>query len=373
MDCSAYLRDLNVGQRAAVEYGVGGSAGREISGPLLVIAGAGTGKTNTLAHRVAHLILGGALPERILLLTFTRRAAAEMTARAQRILTAARAAANGRRAASGGEIAWSGTFHAIGNRLLREHADSIGLDASFTVLDRSDSADLLNLVRNDLGLAKKSSRFPRKEICLAIYSHTVNAQCALSDTLGSAFPWCADWGAELKELFRGYVEAKQRDNVLDYDDLLLYWAHMMEEPALAGLVGERFDHVLVDEYQDPSWPAPSSRAAGAVLPQPSTSERRQPRSGGAHPFHPGCDSSALPAACGRPRPTCVAAISTGCTGERSGQDAGALEVADRPGDTGRHRSGPYRWQLLGLLASAFASFVCRSTIRPVRATFCKWP
>lgn len=250
MDCPAHLRDLNVGQRAAVEYGVGGSTESEISGPLLVIAGAGTGKTNTLAHRVAHLILGGVSPERILLLTFTRRAAAEMTARAQRILTAARAAANGRRAAPGGEIAWSGTFHAIGNRLLREHADSIGLDASFTVLDRSDAADLLNLVRNDLGLAKKSSRFPRKETCLAIYSHTVNAQCTLSGTLESAFPWCADWGSELKELFRGYVEAKQRDNVLDYDDLLLYWAHMMEEPTLARLVGERFDHVLVDEYQD---------------------------------------------------------------------------------------------------------------------------
>jgi DNA helicase-2/ATP-dependent DNA helicase PcrA len=244
MDCPPYLRDLNLVQRAAVRYGVSDIA------PLLVIAGAGTGKTNTLAHRVAHLILTGTLPERILLLTFTRRAAAEMTSRAQRILAAARATSKPRASGPSGEIAWSGTFHAIGSRLLREYADSIGLDPSFTVLDRADSADRLNLVRNDLGLAKKESRFPRKATCLAIYSHTVNACCALTDTLESAFPWCAEWGAELKELFRGYVEAKQSDNVLDYDDLLLYWAQMMDEPALARFVGERFDHVLVDEYQD---------------------------------------------------------------------------------------------------------------------------
>ena len=250
MDCPAHLRDLNLRQRAAVEYGVSDAAGAEISGPLLVIAGAGTGKTNTLAHRVAHLILAGTAPERILLLTFTRRAAAEMSGRAQRILAAARAATKPTAAAPIDDISWSGTFHAIGNRLLREHAHSIGLDPSFTVLDRADSADLLNLVRSDLGLAKETARFPRKETCLAIYSHTVNAQWPLSDTLASAFPWCAEWEVELKELFGGYVEAKQRDNVLDYDDLLLYWAHMMGEPALAGLVGERFDHVLVDEYQD---------------------------------------------------------------------------------------------------------------------------
>jgi DNA helicase-2/ATP-dependent DNA helicase PcrA len=242
------LRHLNDAQRAAVEYGA--SAGeREQPGPLLVIAGAGTGKTNTLVHRVANLILNGTPPERILLLTFTRRAASEMTGRAQRILAEARAAASAK-AAPGGGISWSGTFHAIGNRLLREYADGIGLDASFTVLDRSDAADLMNLVRTDLALAKQSSRFPRKDTCLAIYSHTVNAQCLLSETLESAFPWCAQWEAELKGLFGAYVEAKQRDNVLDYDDLLLYWAHMMAEPALASQLGERFDHVLVDEYQD---------------------------------------------------------------------------------------------------------------------------
>jgi DNA helicase-2/ATP-dependent DNA helicase PcrA len=168
MDCPAYLHDLNFAQRAAVEYGASDVAGARIVGPLLVIAGAGTGKTNTLAHRVAHLILTGTLPERILLLTFTRRAAAEMTSRAQRILNAARATSKQKALAPGGEIAWSGTFHAIGSRLLREYGDNIGLNPSFTVLDRADSADRLNLVRNEQGLAKKASRFPRKQTCLAI-------------------------------------------------------------------------------------------------------------------------------------------------------------------------------------------------------------
>jgi DNA helicase-2/ATP-dependent DNA helicase PcrA len=173
-----------------------------------------------------------------------------MTRRAERILAEARGMATPGAFGPSGEIAWSGTFHAIGNRLLREYADSIGLDPSFTVLDRADSEDRLNLVRSDLGLAKKQARFPRKQTSLAIYSHTVNACCPLTDTLESAFPWCAEWEAELKGLFRAYVEAKQRDNVLDYDDLLLFWAHMMDVPALARLVGERFDHILVDEYQD---------------------------------------------------------------------------------------------------------------------------
>jgi DNA helicase-2/ATP-dependent DNA helicase PcrA len=250
MDCPTYLRDLNVAQRAAVEYGLSDAGAIGFVGPLLVIAGAGTGKTNTLAHRVAHLIVMGTLPERILLLTFTRRAAEEMIRRAQRILAATLAKSKPKAAGTVGEIAWSGTFHAIGNRLLREHAERVGLDPSFTVLDRTDSEDRLNLVRNDLSLAKKEARFPRKHTCIAIYSQTVNACRPLADVLKNAFPWCAEWEAELKELFRGYVEAKQHDNVLDYDDLLLYWAHMMAEPALARLVAERFDHVLVDEYQD---------------------------------------------------------------------------------------------------------------------------
>src|SRR5580700_3536876 len=250
MDYPPHLRNLNEAQRAAAEYGISAGGGSQTSGPLLIIAGAGTGKTKTLAHRVAHLSLTGTMPERILLLTFTRRAAAEMTRRTQRILAAARVSKKPTAIGAAGEISWSGTFHAIGNRLLREYADRIGLDPSFTVLDRADAADRLNYVRNELGLAKTEARFPRKDTCLAIYSHTVNARCPLSETLESAFPWCWEWAAELKSLFRAYVEAKQRESVLDYDDLLLYWADMMEEPALARLVGDRFDHVLIDEYQD---------------------------------------------------------------------------------------------------------------------------
>jgi DNA helicase-2/ATP-dependent DNA helicase PcrA len=230
----SYLARLNPAQREAVEHD---------SGALLVIAGAGSGKTNTLAHRVAHLMVNGADPRRILLLTFTRRAAVEMTRRAQRI-----AAAAGARQA--GDLRWSGTFHAVGNRLLRLFHHAVGLEPSFTVLDRSDSADLINLARSDLGLAAKSKRFPRKGTCLAIYSRVVNAQEPLARSLAEAFPWCDEWEDDLRALFRAYLAAKQERQVLDYDDLLLYWYHLMSEPSLAAEIGARFDHVLVDEYQD---------------------------------------------------------------------------------------------------------------------------
>jgi DNA helicase-2/ATP-dependent DNA helicase PcrA len=212
-----------------------------------VIAGAGSGKTNTLAHRVAHLIVGGADPRRILLMTFSRRAASEMTARVERI---ARKVLGDNAGVMTDALAWAGTFHGIGARLLRDYAEQIGLDPAFTIHDREDSADLLNLIRHEKGFSKTKERFPTKGTCLAIYSRCVNAETAIEDVLGSAFPWCAGWAAELKELFAAYVEAKQRQNVLDYDDLLLYWAQTMSDPVLATDIGGRFDHVLVDEYQD---------------------------------------------------------------------------------------------------------------------------
>jgi DNA helicase-2/ATP-dependent DNA helicase PcrA len=239
-----YLEKLNPQQRRAVEHG--GSALAE-AGPLLIIAGAGSGKTNTLAHRVAHLIVNGADLRRIMLLTFTRRAAAEMIRRVDRIVTIAM---RERAAAITEAIVWAGTFHAIGARLLREYAEAIGLDGTFTIHDREDSADLMNLVRHELGFSETKKRFPLKRTCLAIYSRTVNAEIPLEDVLGSFFPWCGAWEAELRKLFAAYVEAKQRQNVLDYDDLLLYWAQMMQEPSIAAEVSDRFDHVLVDEYQD---------------------------------------------------------------------------------------------------------------------------
>ena len=239
-----HLKALNPCQRAAAEYGAD-ALPREIPGPLLIIAGAGTGKTTTLAHRVAHLIVRGADPKRILLLTFTRRAAESMTRRAEQIV-----AQVAKPAGPHGRVAWSGTFHAIANRLLRRHADAVGLDPAFTVLDRSDSADLLNILRNELGYAKQAARFPRKDTCLAIYSHAVSSGAPLEQTLERAFPWCAAWPEELRRLFRAYVDAKQRQHVLDYDDLLLYWFHLMQAEDPAQGVRCRFDHVLVDEYQD---------------------------------------------------------------------------------------------------------------------------
>ncbi|KFC68045.1 DNA-dependent ATPase I and helicase II [Devosia sp. LC5] len=240
---ATYLDALNAEQRRAVEHGVG----KANPGPLLVIAGAGSGKTNTLAHRVAHLVVNGADPRRILLMTFSRRAAGEMSQRVERIAGKVLGTSSG---ALTDALTWAGTFHGIGARLLREHASQLGLDPAFTIHDREDSADLMNLVRHELGLSDAKSRFPTKGTCLSIYSRVVNAQGELDEVLKTVFPWCAMWGEQLRTLFAGYVEAKQSQNVLDYDDLLLYWAGMMAEPAIAAEVSGRFDHVLVDEYQD---------------------------------------------------------------------------------------------------------------------------
>src|SRR6195952_312883 len=242
----AYLEKLNPEQRQAAEHGI-----REKDTtpgmPLLVIAGAGSGKTNTLAHRVAHLIVNGADPRRILLMTFSRRAASEMTKRVERI---ARKVMGDKAGVMTDALAWSGTFHGIGARLLREYSDQIGLDPQFTIHDREDSADLTNLIRHERGFSKTESRFPTKGTCLAIYSRCVNAETEIEQVLGASFPWCSGWATELKQLFAAYVEAKQKQNVLDYDDLLLYWAQTMSDRALADDIGGRFDHVLVDEYQD---------------------------------------------------------------------------------------------------------------------------
>ena len=244
-----YLAKLNADQRRAVEHGV---ETLNDAAPLLIIAGAGSGKTNTLAHRVAHLIVSGVDPRRILLLTFSRRAAAEMQRRVERITTQVFSPQGGMGAtgARAGALAWSGTFHAVGARLLREYAHDIGLDPAFSIHDREDSADLMNLVRHELDFSNTRKRFPMKGTCLSIYSRAVNAETPLGEVLGRFFPWCAEWESELRALFAGYVEAKQKQNVLDYDDLLLYWAQMMFEGAIADGIAGRFDHVMVDEYQD---------------------------------------------------------------------------------------------------------------------------
>ena len=241
-----HLETLNTEQRRAAEYGIA-SGDTSGCGPLLVIAGAGSGKTTTLASRVAHLIVNGANPGRILLLTFSRRAASEMTRRVGRIV---QAALGPDQLSARNNIGWSGTFHAVGARLLRIYASRIGLDAAFTIHDREDAADLLNLVRHDLGLSDKKIRFPLKSTCLSIYSQALNSRLPLEEIITRYYPWCGAFEAQLRDLFDGYVTAKQEQGVLDYDDLLLYWSEMMRVPDVAGNVSALFDHVLVDEYQD---------------------------------------------------------------------------------------------------------------------------
>jgi len=227
---SPYLNDLNERQLDAVTH---------MGGPLLVVAGAGTGKTKTLACRVAHLIAEGTAPERILLLTFTRRAATEMLGRVARYTSPAQAAA-----------VWGGTFHATGARLLRRNGSALRLPPGFTVMDQGDTAELMGLVRADLGLAHKGRRFPKNETLVAIYSRTVNSQVKLADVLAVHFPWCAEELDDIKAAFRGYAQRKRDQVVLDFDDLLLFWRALMSVPRAGAAIGNGFEHILVDEYQD---------------------------------------------------------------------------------------------------------------------------
>jgi DNA helicase-2/ATP-dependent DNA helicase PcrA len=251
MSANAHLTTLNAAQRKAVTFGEPAPDKGFHSGPLLVVAGAGTGKTNTIAYRVAHLVLHNADPGRILLLTFTRRAAQEMRRRVHDIIrTTLDDKLGGKAQAVLQRLVWAGTFHSIGNRLLRHYAKHLGLDPNFSVLDRGDSADLIDRIRQELGFATKEQRFPRKDTCLAIYSYRVNTQKSLKETLELQYPWCLQWEEDLTKLFRTYVERKHELSILDYDDLLLYWHVMMSEPRLAEHVGKHFDHILVDEYQD---------------------------------------------------------------------------------------------------------------------------
>jgi len=227
-----WKQSLNPAQLEAVTCG---------DGPVLVIAGAGTGKTWTLACRVAYLIEQGVPPERILLLTFSRRAAREMLSRAGRLVDIKRA----------GKV-WGGTFHAIANRLLRQYGRPLGLAPDFTVLDQADMADLLDLIRSEQQSARdkrEQRRFPRKDTLVAIYSRMVNAGQGLSTVLENSFPWCIDDADGIRTIFAEYTRRKRAQNVLDYDDLLLFWRALGATPSADQLSGQ-FEHVLVDEYQD---------------------------------------------------------------------------------------------------------------------------
>ena len=233
------LAGLNPQQTRAVLHG---------NEPLLVVAGAGTGKTATLAHRVAYRIACGTDPGRILLLTFTRRAASEMLRRVDAILRSLEPAGALRAPAS--SKVWGGTFHATATRLLRLHGRAIGLDPAFTILDRSDAEDLMGVLRTELGLAKSDRRFPLKSTCMDIYSRSVNARSPVEDTVAHHFPWCKEEVEDLRRLFSCYVDQKSERAVLDYDDLLLFWHGLLTDPCAATPLRARFDHVLVDEYQD---------------------------------------------------------------------------------------------------------------------------
>jgi DNA helicase-2/ATP-dependent DNA helicase PcrA len=245
-----FLAKLNPEQRAAATHG---------DEPLLIVAGAGTGKTTTLVHRVAWWITQGVDPAKILLLTFTRRSAAEMLSRVENLLRqldprmlsgdfSARVGPAGNRIDAG--RIWGGTFHAVAARLLRQYGKAIGLPPDFLVHDRSDAEDLLNLVRSDLGLAKTEQRFPKKGTCMDIYSRCVNSRQKLEQLLPEHFGWCKDWVDELKQLFSAYVDRKDAGGVLDYDDLLLYWHGLLADPTAGEVIRKQFDCVLVDEYQD---------------------------------------------------------------------------------------------------------------------------
>jgi len=223
------FEDLNPEQQAAVNHG---------EGPLLIVAGAGSGKTMTLAARVASLIERGTRPERILLLTFSRRASREMVSRAARLGTS-----------DTGRV-WGGTFHAVGNRLLRLHGLALGLTPDFTVLDQADGADVMNLLRDEHGYSARARRFPRKDTLAAIYSRTVNAGERLTDVVKRHYPWCLDEVEGIREIFRAYTERKRQQHVLDYDDLLLFWKALATSPATGSQLAQMFEHILVDEYQD---------------------------------------------------------------------------------------------------------------------------
>ncbi len=231
-----WLDELNPEQRDAATH-----AGDL---PILVIAGAGTGKTKTLASRVAWLIENGVSPSRILLLTFTRRASLEMLERAGKLIGPARAA----------QVV-GGTFHAVANRLLRQYGPSIGLSPSFSVIDPADSADLIDLVRSDLNLGTNKDgvaerRFPRKSTIAAVYSRVVNSRTKLDDVLKKQFPWCTQDADGIRQIVEQFIKRKREQAVLDYDDLLLYFHALLRLPGVGDEVADRFDHVLVDEYQD---------------------------------------------------------------------------------------------------------------------------
>ncbi|HEX4427999.1 MAG TPA: ATP-dependent helicase [Frankiaceae bacterium] len=228
---------LDDAQLAAVTHG---------HGPLIVVAGAGTGKTRTLTSRVAHLLERGVAPERVLLLTFTRRAAEDMLARASVLCSDQQAARR----------VWGGTFHAVAHRLVAEHASQLGL-SQVSVIDPADVADLIDLLRDDHGLTKDpdrkradEGRLPRAATIADIYSRAVNTGRSAREIITTQYPWCDPHADRIMLLLKDFVDRKRARGLLDFDDLLLTWRALLAEPATQRQLVGRWDHVLVDEYQD---------------------------------------------------------------------------------------------------------------------------
>ena len=226
------LEGLNDRQREAATY-----TGRT----LLILAGAGTGKTTTLCGRAAWLLSEGIAPERLLLVTFTRRAARELVGRAR--------SQAGSRSAGAGAIV-GGTFHSLAHRFVRLHAGELGLGGGFSVLDAGDAADLMDLLRTEHGYAGSSRRVPRASTMLDIHSRVVNAQQPLRETLTRCYPWCEEHAGALAEVFGAYGTRKRELGLLDLDDLLLGWRVLMRDERTGSAIAGCFEHVLVDEYQD---------------------------------------------------------------------------------------------------------------------------
>jgi DNA helicase-2/ATP-dependent DNA helicase PcrA len=234
---TAWDAGLDDAQLAAVTHG---------DAPLVIVAGAGTGKTRTLTSRVAHLLERGIRPERLLLLTFTRRAAEDMLARAA-LLCADR---------DGARRVWGGTFHAVAHRLVAEHASQLGV-TELSVIDPSDVIDLLDLLRDDHGLAadgerpgRESGRLPRAATLADIYSRSVNTGRPARDVITADYPWCKPHAEQILSLLKDFVARKRDRGLMDFDDLLLAWRALLAQPVIRERLVSRWDHVLVDEYQD---------------------------------------------------------------------------------------------------------------------------
>jgi DNA helicase-2/ATP-dependent DNA helicase PcrA len=235
----AWLDDLTEAQRTVVTHE---------GGPLRVLAGAGTGKTTTLSGRVAWLIATGTPPERILLLTFTRRAARQMVSRTSALLTAV---GLDRGAGQPAGRVVGGTFHAIAHQTLRRFAAAMGIPEGFSILDAADAADVIDLVRDEQGHAGATRRrFPRKTLLIDLYSTAVNTGRPLSSVVPELAPWADDFIDPISEICRGYVRRKRSAGLVDLDDLLLLWRAAVQDDRLGPRLAGAFDHVLVDEYQD---------------------------------------------------------------------------------------------------------------------------